>query len=137
MDSITSKYIVLAVGILVVSIIVTSVVGVFNNVGDIYAQTQKTNISIKDRVDNIFNKYDSARLNGVDLVNALKLYEDDSNVTIILNPVRTAPGGTRMSVYINGLMETNSDVNYKYHKLFNTSVNIIGNDRYTITFTAI
>lgn len=137
MDSITSKYVVLAVGILVVVIIVTAVVGALNNVGDIYAQTQKTNISIKDRTDNIFNKYDNATLNGVDLVNALKIYEDDSNVEFILVPEIVIPVGARMSVAVKSLMDLKIDPDYGYHTLFESTVTIDGTGKYIITFEAI
>lgn len=136
MDSITSKYVVLAVGILVVVIIVTAVVGALNNVGGIYAQTQKTNISIKDRTDNIFNKYDNATLNGVDLVNALKRYEDDSNVEFILVPEIVIPVGARMSVAVKSLMDS-KDPDYGYHTLFESTVTIDGTGKYIITFEAI
>lgn len=82
MEWISARSIYIGVGIFVTLAIVSGVVLSFNKMGDIYGQVAKTEISIKDQFDNVYAMYNGAKLNGVDLLNTLKKYEDDKNVNV-------------------------------------------------------
>lgn len=137
MDWIANKYILIAVGLFITIIILTSILGALDEVGNIYNLTNKTNISIKEKIDTIYSKYDGVTLNGVDLINTLKIYENDSNISIELDPVITGiPSGYTTMQYIKELMDNDSHPQYKYHKLFDVTLEQINNNEYKIIFKA-
>lgn len=82
MEWISSKAVYIGVGIFVTIAIVSGVIMSFTKVGEIYGQVQSLNISIKDELDNIYSKYSGAKLNGVDLLNVIKKYEQDDDIEV-------------------------------------------------------
>lgn len=139
MDEISTRYIIMAVGIYITLIVLTSVIFVANNVGDVFSVSNRTNISIQSRIDSIENMYDGATLNGVDLVNAITRYEEDDAVTVDY-PNRTtniepdaAGAGVSVSEYLKSQLAAGTLGYWNYDTTFNVSVTKIGSN-YTITF---
>lgn len=131
MDTILNKYIILSVGIFITVIIFASILFSFDKATDILGQVNTTNISIKDRLDDIVHKYDGAVLKGVDLVNALKTYEDNEKVTIKVGiDILSAD-------QVDGIMKgiiTPNPLDLQYYSKFDVDAKIESNNKYTVTF---
>lgn len=82
MDNMLTRYLLYGVGLFVIIIILTIFMNAFSGLSDVYRETNKTNISIKDKMDTIYYQYDDNRFIGLDLVNILKRYEDEESVLI-------------------------------------------------------
>lgn len=141
MDEISTRYIIMAVGIYITLIVLTSVIFVANNVGDVFSVSNRTNISIQSRIDSIEDMYDGATLNGVDLVNAIARYEEDDTVTVEYpkkNEIQTAAGSIRVSKYLKNGFESDALNGTTYMETFctwNYSTNFkVSVTNYTITF---
>lgn len=82
MEWISGRSIYIGVGIFVVLAIATGVILSFNKVGEIYGRVATTQISIKDKFNNVYSMYSDASLNGVELLNTIKRYEDDKTIVV-------------------------------------------------------
>ena len=82
MDNMLTRYLLYGVGLFVIIIILTIFISAFSGLADVYRETNKTNISIKDKMDTIYYQYDDNVFIGVDLVNILKRYEEESSILI-------------------------------------------------------
>lgn len=116
MDDITSRTIVIAVGIFVTLTIITMLILTFTKMQDIYGAVSSTNTSIYERFDDIYSMYDQKEENGLGLVNTIKKYEGDTENSIIVNYpnketiVQNALSlGIRESEYLKNIMEKNEN----------------------------
>lgn len=136
MDEISTRYIIMAVGIYITLIVLTSVIFVANNVGDVFSVANKTNISIQSRIDSIEDMYDGATLNGVDLVNAIARYEEDDTVTVDYphkSAIEAAAAAGSVLEYLRSALAAETLSYWNYYTTFNVSVTKTGSN-YTITF---
>lgn len=83
MDNISTKNILIAVGIFIIIVILSVFVYAYSSVQDIYESVNATNISIKDEFDDITTQYNNTICNGVDLVNTIKKYENSEDVIVV------------------------------------------------------
>lgn len=141
MDEISTRYIIIAVGIYITLIVLTSVIFVVNNVKDVFSVSNRTNISIQSRIDSIEDMYNGATLNGVDLVNAITRYEEDDTVTVVYpskSAITTNAGAIKVSKYLkDGFADGSIESTYgwNYSTSF-TNITVIKNgSKYTITFS--
>lgn len=154
MDEISSKYVLIAVGIFVTIIVLTSVLMAFNKTQEVYGLVKNTNISIKSRIDNIYAQYDGAKLNGVDLLNTMKKYgkdDKDGNEDGVLveytgqgefngtdtNTIRykaehCSPAKKEIE-YLEELFENGTEPYFKYYNFYSVKVTE-ASGVYTITF---
>lgn len=98
MNEITSKYILFAVGLFIVVIILSSLIFAYSSVQDVYKTVVDTDISIKDKYDSIYYTYHDAVMNGVDLVNALKRFEDDDKVEVYYPGTNSTQNRTKEAI---------------------------------------
>lgn len=130
MDTVLNKYILLSVGIFITVVIFASILFSLDKAADILGQVNTNNISIKDRIDDIVHKYDGALLKGVDLVNALKTYEDNDKVTIFV-------GGSELTAdEVDEMMKgiAPNPLGLEYYSKFDVEANIELDNSYTVMF---
>lgn len=106
MDEISTKYILFAVSLFVIVVILSSVISSYSSVQDVYKIVKDTNISIKDRYDSLYYTYHGAVLNGVDLVNTIKRFEDDNKVMIYYPGKNKTPPSNEIEDAISVLVLT-------------------------------
>ena len=116
MDDITSRTVVIAVGIFVTLMIITMLILTFTKMKDIYGTVSTTNTSIYEKFDDIYSMYNGKEENGLGLVNTIKKYESDTENKIIVNyPNKEAivekalSRGLRESEYLKSVMEKNEN----------------------------
>lgn len=142
MDDISTKYIIMAVGIYITLIVLTSVILVINKVGDVFSVTNRTDISIQSRIDSIEDMYHNSVLNGVGLVNTITKYEEDATVIVDypnkINIESAASGsGVKVSKYLKEGFTNGTIIGisiWDYNTDFDVTVSKIGSN-YIITFT--
>ena len=144
MEDSTIKALIIGTSITVTLVIVTLVFVSFNQMKEIYLLTQNTNTSIHSRLNEHIVAYNGERLNGMELLNMLKKYEDnpDSSV-IIVYPKRAQvqsladTRGLRESVCLKQIIENKERVNgqlFKYEKQYRVTVTQSGTV-YTVRFS--
>ena len=82
MDDITTRTIVIGVNIFVTIAIVSIIIVMFFQMQDIYKVVSSTDTSIYNRFDDIYSKYNGKTVTGVGLLNALKSYETNTEMTV-------------------------------------------------------
>ena len=139
MDEISTRYIIIAVGIFITLIVFTSIMLVINNVGDVFSIVNKTNISIQSRIDSIENMYDGITTNGVGLVNTIAKYENDDNIKIEyphIDDIENDAGSDNILLYLRKKLDEGTLSYWEYQSIFSASV-IKSGSVYTIEFEII
>lgn len=115
MDNLLTKYILFGVGIFIILIVITVLVMSMSGLAGIYGKVIKTDISIRNNVDNPIHKYDDNVFNGVDVVNTFKLYEDeDDNIEVGFNRWIDLEASNEIEIGVYG----NADVRTVYENRF-------------------
>lgn len=125
MDEISIKTILIGVSIFVTLVIFTVFFLVFGQMRTLYSDVNDIDTSIKSRVDNVYDKYNGAKQNGVDLVNAIRKYEDYDLVRVeyIHEGYDSSPvllEDEALADFLNEKMLEDND--YKYEHIFSVVV---------------
>ena len=123
MDDIAVRTVIIGVNIFVTVLIVTIVVIMFFQMGEIYGVVATTDTSIYNKFDDIYSIYHGKVESGVGLLNTIKKFEENPDQYVIIEypgfvEVRGLLNGTRESVYLKNemLSETkNQDLSIKYN----------------------
>ncbi len=140
MDDVATRAVVIGVNIFVTITIVTLVIVMFFQMGEIYGTVANTDTSIYSKFDDVYSMYHGKVESGIGLLNALKKQEDNNDTKVIItydnadivrqrldayNKTKTAEEQKRESVYLKELMtgkQKISTVNYKYEDRYNVTV---------------
>ena len=100
MDEISSQAISIAVGVFVTIAIVSGVFYVINEMKVIYEQVYETDISIQSSFSE-FEQYDNTVKTGIDVLNVVKKYLNNSQVKITISGVEIDETSTFYTNYVN------------------------------------
>ena len=84
MDDITTRTVVIGVGIIVTLTIVSLLIIMFFQMSDIYGVVLKTDTSIAGRFNDVYSMYDGKVTTGIGLLNAIKKYEDNPDYYVVI-----------------------------------------------------
>lgn len=140
MDDITTKAIVIGVNIFVTMAILTIIIIMFSQMGEIYGIVSTTDNSIASTFDSVYAMYNGRTMTGLGLLNTVKKYETDKEQDVIISYPGSATvkdyinknGNIRESVYLKSLMEAN--VSYHYETKYNVLVETVNETTIVITF---
>ncbi len=131
MDNITNKALIIAVGIFVTIAITSGILASINEMKDIYKQVYETDTSITSRFSE-FDKYDGTIMNGIDLYNAVKKYNNgnyysDFSVSVV--------GSDNVEVTLGELEDGEGKLKDEFiSKIYNVTVEYNNNDSVRIKF---
>jgi len=100
LDEISSQAISIAVGVFVTIAIVSGVFYVINEMKVIYEQVYETDISIQSSFSE-FEQYDNTVKTGIDVLNVVKKYLNNSQVKITISGVEIDETSTFYTNYVN------------------------------------
>lgn len=131
MEDVTIKAIVIGVNIFVTLTILTIIIIMFSQMGQIYGIVATTDNSISSTFDNVYAMYDGRTMTGLGLLNTVKKYEGNTKPKVVVAYPGHATvkehvlnnGTIRESVYLKQLMEIDSS--YHYETKYNVSVDMI------------
>ncbi len=142
MDILSTKAVLIGTGIMISIIIMTGVIMAVNQIKEIYGYVDKTDISVVKEFQDVFSTYNGAKMNGVDLVNTIRRFEnnnlividyDDSNGIFDSNTQRNIAASPsdltktiREAEHIKNLME--AGITYKYETKYNVKVEYTNNN---------
>ena len=142
MDDITTRTVVIAVGLFVTMMIVSLVIIMFSQMQEIYGVVSKTDTSIYSTFDNVYSMYNGRTMTGLGLLNTIKKYEDKINENIVVNYPGSynikdyvSKNNIREAVYLKSLMEEN--IAYKYETKYNVTVETSAEGQVTIVFSKV
>lgn len=133
MDDLGVRAVIIGVSIFVTITIVSLVIVMFFQMGEIYGLVSSTDTSIYNKFDNIYSTYHGRVESGIGLLNTLKKFEENPDVDIVID----YPGRSDVRAYAisNGLNESNLlkklmlgmglpniKKEYKYEDRYNISV---------------
>lgn len=134
MDDLGVRAIVIGVNIFVTLTIVSLVIIMFFQMGDIYGIVASTDTSIYNKFDDVYSIYHGKVESGIGLLNTIKKFEQNPDQYIVIEypgykEVRTESlnNSTRESVYLKELMSgdknnPNISTKYKYYDRYNITV---------------
>ena len=117
MDEISTRAIIIGVGLFVTMTIVTLFIATYTQVQNIYGIVINTNNSIYDMFSDIYSMYSGKTENGIGLLNTIKQYEKDTKVVIeYINSESIRSEVSSMSKqkeadYLKNIMEANEIAN--------------------------
>lgn len=103
MDFMANKALMIGVGIFITLAIASGVLMIVDNIRQIYSQVYETDTNITSRFGE-YDKYENSELLGIDLINAVKKYKNNSNVKIYLgsgtrNPITNTASINKSAKY--------------------------------------
>ena len=140
MDDITTRTVVIGVGIIVTLTIVSLLIIMFFQMSDIYGVVLKTDTSIAGRFNDVYSMYDGKVTTGIGLLNAIKKYEDNPDHYLVIkypksdelrqeikayNTGRSESDQKREATELKKLMEQNAQYNgevFRYENKYNVTV---------------
>lgn len=140
MEEITTKTIIMAVNIFITIIIVSLIIIMFSQMGDIYGVVANTDTSITTRFDDVYSMYHGRVETGVGLLNTLKYFEEHNEYDVVIkytafrdirgyveeyNSMRDEEHWMRESEYLKKLIESEStdyERVFKYEDKYNVTV---------------
>ena len=156
MSDITTRTIIIGVGLFVTLTIVGLLVGMFGQMREIFGMVNKTDTSIKSQFEDIYSMYNGKVESGVGLLNTIKKFEDEKSwikinypqkniITSHMESYYIAYGKSlREAVCLKGLMENNKcyDRNLntapiKYEDKYIVSVEVIEGGITQINFSKV
>lgn len=84
MDEISNRALLIGMGVFVTIIITSGVFYALNQMKVVYSQVYETNISLQDMFGE-YEEYDNTTKTGIDILNTMKKYRNDSLVTITID----------------------------------------------------
>ena len=134
MDDLGVRAVVIGVNIFVTLTIISLVIIMFFQMGEIYGMVANTDTSIYNKFDDVYSMYNGKVESGIGLLNTLKKFEENPDKYIIIEypgcvDVRmyVASNQIREAVYLKSLMsgkEINPKIliKYKYEDRYNVTV---------------
>lgn len=137
MDDLGVRAVIIGVNIFVTLTIVSLVIIMFFQMGNIYGMVASTDTSIYNKFDDVYSIYHGKVESGIGLLNTIKKFEQNPDQYVVIEypgyqEVRDYLNGilndsTRESVYLKQLMsgdENNPNIStkYKYHDRYNITV---------------
>lgn len=125
MDAITNKALVIAVGIFITIAITSAILITIDQMKNVYSSVYETDITISNGFQE-FDEYDNTEKTGVDLINTLNKYYNNSNVNVTVGTAQNKNrlNNTQLKSYISSI---------DYNKLYNCNIEKKG-DNVKITF---
>lgn len=145
MDILSNKAILISAGILISIAIMTAVLVTVNQVKKAYGLVNNADVSALKEFDDIIIEYSGTEMNGTDLVNTVKRFENNGYITIeydnkgIVIAAITLVGAPikREAEFLNKKMQEDS-TDFKYETKYNvTAVYTANNTKILIKFTKI
>lgn len=96
MDDIPTRAIIIGVNIFVTITIVSLLIIMFSQMGEIYGVVANTDTSIASRFDDIYSMYHGRTETGVGLLNTIKAFEEDNSQEVII----MYPGAVNIRSYL-------------------------------------
>lgn len=127
MNVVTNKAIVIAIGIFITVAITSAILITIDQMREVYSDVYETDITISSGFQE-FDQYDGTEKTGLDLLNALNKYFNNSSVKI--NVGSDTNVNNRTQDYINN----NYDIQDRYTWVYDCTIKQ-NNDVTTITFT--
>lgn len=156
MDDLGVRTVIIGVNIFITLTIVSIVIIMFLQMGEIYGLVANTDTSIYNKFDDIYSIYDGKVESGIGLLNTIKKFEENPDTYIVIEypdsqNIRIAAAGIkdpasnnqmRESVYLKKLMlgeltNPNISTKYKYEDRYNVTVEQRDNGILVIRFTKI
>lgn len=140
MDDITTRAVIIGVNIFVTITIVSLVIIMFFQMGDIYGIVASTDTSIYNKFDDVYSMYHGKVESGIGLLNALKKQEESGDKYVIIeynnadivrrqlsnfNKGKPVDNQKRESVYLKELMTGKQrivNLSYRYEDKYNVTV---------------
>lgn len=140
MDDVAVRAVVIGVNIFITITIISLVIVMFFQMGEIYGTVSTTDTSIYNKFDNVYSMYHGKVESGIGLLNALKKFEDSTDQYIIItydnadivrnqlqiiNKNKDEDEQKRESVFLKELMtgkQKISTLTYKYEDKYNVTV---------------
>ncbi len=136
MDILSNKAVLIGFGVLITIIVMTGVLFAVNQIKEIYGYVDKNDISVVKEFEDIFNSYNGAKMNGVDLVNTIRRFEGSLVVSVTYPESQTAKTlasngnpSKREATYINDIMKEGTNALYRYEKEYNVRVEYLDNNQ--------
>lgn len=156
MDDLGVRTVIIGVNIFVTMTIVSLVIIMFFQMGEIYGIVASTDTSIYNKFDDVYSIYNGKVESGIGLLNTLKKFEENEDQYIVVeytgceevrayigfSEENTLDGRVRESAYLKNLMSgkvTNPNITtkYKYEDRYNITVEQRENDILAIKYTKI
>ena len=109
MDDITTRAIIIGVNIFVTITIVSLVIIMFSQMGDIYGVVANTDTSIASRFDDIYSMYNGRTETGVGLLNTIKQFEEDNEYLVVIK----YPKSNEIRTYLEDYNKSKNEENKK------------------------
>ena len=109
MDELSTRIVIIAVGVIVTLTIVTLLIGMYSQMKEIYGTVTTTDTSIYSTFNDVYSMYHGKTDNGLGLLNTLKKYEDGKDNIIVeyVNKTAIQQESDREVDFLKNLMEIN------------------------------
>ena len=112
MDEITSKALTIGVAVFITIAITSGLLMVIDQIKEIYGQVYETDISLQSSFSE-FDAYDNVPKTGIDVINAIKKYENDPGVIVQLS------NGSNIYAVYTGASDVSTNKWGKYNDYLN------------------
>lgn len=131
MDILSNKAVLIGAGLLITLVIMSSVILGISKIGEIYGITNKTEVDLAKEFASEFDMYDSSVMNGLDLINTIKKYENNNRIIV------EYPGKADIQIIVNDTGAREVDVLKKKIKEANEDPTIVYTNKYETNYDVI